>query len=118
MVTIPTTALEDETGGIKYTSLKLVKLIDVPPAQDSVEKCNAKDHLNGAGDCDHEEIPAVDDIVQVSGDEVVDLPDKVFALLPCSLLLLSLDARLVYLWWGGFGGEGCGGAFDDLGAIR
>ena len=97
IVTIPTTALEGETGEIKYASLKPVKLVDVPPAQDSVQERDAKDNLNGAGDRDHEEIPSVDDVIQVSRDEVVDLPDKISALLPYRLLFLSLDACLVYL---------------------
>jgi len=117
IVTIPTTALEGEIGGIRYASLKPVKLIDAPPTQDSVQERNTKDNLNGAGDRDHKEIPSVDNVVQVSGDEVIDLPDEVSALLPRGLLLLPLDARLIRLQWGGFGDGGCGGAFGNLGSL-
>ena len=93
------------------------KPIDVPPAQDSVQEHNTKDDLNGAGDNDHEEIPSVDDVVHVRGDEVVDLSDKVSAFLSGRLLFLSFDIRLARLRWGSFRDEGCGGAFGNLGSI-
>jgi hypothetical protein len=118
MVTIPTTALKTKTNGIKLVSLGPAKLIDVPPAQDSVQEHNTKDNLNGAGDSDHEEIPPVDDVVQVRGNEVIDLSDKISALLSDRLLLLPLDTRLVRIRWGGFGGQSCGSAFGNLGSVR
>lgn len=117
IVTIPTTALEGEIGGIRYGILKPVELIDAPPTQDSVQERNTKDDLDGAGDRDHKEIPSVNNVVQVSGDEVIDLPDEVSALLTRRLLILSLDARLVRLQWGGFGDGGCGGAFGNIGSL-
>src|SRR6266478_9837216 len=97
MVTIPTIALENEMDGVKLVSLESVKLIDTPPAQDGIQEQNTKGDLNGAGDSDHEEIPSIDDVVQVRRDEVVDLSDKVSALLPSRFLLLSLGACLVCL---------------------
>lgn len=95
-----------------------MELIDAPPTQDSVQERNTKDDLDGAGDRDHKEIPSVNNVVQVSGDEVIDLPDEVSALLTRRLLILSLDARLVRLQWGGFGDGGCGGAFGNIGSLR
>ena len=74
-----------------------MKLFGVPPAQNSVQEYDAKDDLNGACDSDHEEIPSVDDVVQVRGYQIIDLSDKVSTLLSGGFLFLSLDAPLVRL---------------------
>jgi len=117
MVTIPTTALESEADGVRPVNPKLVKRFGVPPAQDSVQEYDTKNDLNGASDGDHEEIPSVDDVVQVRGDQVIDLSDKVSTLLSGGFLFFPLDARLVRLRWGSFGGEGRGGTCGSLGSI-
>ena len=88
--------------GIKPVNGKPVKPIDVPPAQDSVQEHNTEDDLNRTSDGDHEEISSIDYVVQVRGDEVIYLPDKISALLSDRFLLLSFDTRLVRLRWGGF----------------
>lgn len=73
------------------------ELRNVPPAQNGVQERNTQDDLDRAGDCNHEEIPSVDDVVQVRGDKVIDFSDKVSGLLYSILLFLSLNTCPVSL---------------------
>jgi hypothetical protein len=52
-------------------------ILNSPPAEQEIKEGDTKDDLQRQKEAKKQEVPAVDDVVKICRDEVVDLPDQI-----------------------------------------